>query len=74
MVDLSGNFANCKSIGQRGAVAVGRTTPEGVTIGGVVDWTQGAEAHTNAVRTYIKTVIDNWMREGLHDDIVSACE
>jgi len=67
LVDLSGNFANCKNIGVRGEMEVGRNTPEGVTIGAVVDWVQGSEAHTNAVNNYIKTVIDNWMREGAHD-------
>ena len=70
-MDLSGNYANCKNIGKREQVSVDRMTPDGVSIGGVIDWVQGGEAHINAVNGYIKTVIDNWMREGLHDSAVS---
>jgi len=65
LVDLSGHYANCKYIGQRGPINVDTKTPEGYPITGAVDYTSGSRSDVDAVNGYISEVVDRWMSSGL---------
>jgi len=65
LVDLSGHYANCKYIGQRGPINVDTKTPEGYPITGAVDYTSGSRSDVDAVNGYISEVVDRWMSTGL---------
>jgi len=68
LVDLSGHYANCNSLGTRGVIQVNRQTPEGNSIIGIVDSTSGPRADVDAVNEYITTVVDNWVRSGRYNN------
>eukprot|EP00918_Siedleckia_nematoides_P038224 GHVU01083067.1.p1 GENE.GHVU01083067.1~~GHVU01083067.1.p1 ORF type:complete len:282 (-),score=23.01 GHVU01083067.1:463-1308(-) len=61
LVDLSGRYANCKNVGKQGQVTVDRQTPEGVGIGGMVDYAPGLETYSDAVQKYIETALQDWV-------------
>lgn len=61
MVDLSGRYANCKYMGKQGQVTVERLTPDGVGVGGLVDYTRGSESYSDAVQRYIKDALQDWI-------------
>jgi hypothetical protein len=63
LVDLSGWYANCGSIGSRRSIDVDRKTPEGEGIAGYIDYTDGTKSDVNAVNGYLERVIDRWMLE-----------
>jgi hypothetical protein len=65
LVDLSCHYANCESVGRRGAVTVDRLTTEGASITGAVDWTEGTRSDVDAVNEYIRTVVDRWVNTRL---------
>jgi hypothetical protein len=72
LVDMAGNYANCESAGQsaRSVAVDGRTTPEGQSIGGVVDSIEAPRVDADAVNGYVKTTLDGWMRRGTFDSLV----
>jgi hypothetical protein len=73
LVDLSGHYANCESVGRRGSITVDRHTPEGYGITGAVDWTEGTRSDVDAVNEYIRTVVDRWVNTRLfHTEITGA--
>lgn len=73
LIDLSGQYANCDFIGRRGSVEVDKETPEGNSIAGYVDYTDGPHADVNEVNVYLKRVIDRWMHERqLYEQIQKA--
>jgi len=65
LVDLSGHYANCNSIGTRGPITVNTKTPEGYAITGAVDHTSGTRSDVDAVNGYITQVVDRWMSSGM---------
>ena len=73
LVDLAGYYANCDAAGQRArTVSVDKVTPEGQSISGVVDSTDGSRADVDAVNGYIKSIIDNWINRHTFDRLVSG--
>lgn len=73
LVDLAGTYANCDA-----ARASARTfnserlTPEGDTVSGIVDWTDGAGADVDSVNEYIRTVIDRWTGRHSYDGLIQG--
>jgi hypothetical protein len=61
LVDLSGRYANCKGMGKQGSLSVDRDTPEGVGIGGLIDYETGAETYTDSVQKYIQNGLRDWI-------------
>jgi hypothetical protein len=66
LVDLAGHYANCRAVG--GPVRVDRLTPEGQSIGGMIDIVDGARSDIDSVNSYIRTTVDRWMRSGVYND------
>lgn len=62
LIDLSGQYANCRVIGFRGSEGVDKQTPEGRSIAAYVDYTDGSNVDVNAVNGYLKRIIDRWMQ------------
>lgn len=61
LVDLSGQYANCKQIGVRGVQRVDKKTPEGYAIIAAVDYTDGSRSDVDAVNEYITKTVDRWI-------------
>lgn len=74
LVDLSGQYAICRLISSRGEVQVDRRTPEGASIVGYIDSTDGANSDVNSVNEYLKTVIDRWQYTGSLDTYIRSAE
>jgi hypothetical protein len=68
LVDLAGHYANCKAV--NGQVRVDRLTPEGQSIGGMVEVVDGARTDVDSVNSYIRTTIDRWMRSRVYNDMI----
>jgi hypothetical protein len=64
LVDLAGRYANCKYIGVRGPVQVKEETPRGASIAGYTDYTDGRGSDVDAVNSYIRQVVNKWMKSG----------
>jgi len=67
LVDLSGEYANCNYLNQKGEVQVSRKTPEGAPVVMVVDSVQGKEADVNSVNEYIREIIKRWSTSGTYN-------
>lgn len=63
LVDLSGQYATCASIGRRGFVRVNRLTQEGLRVAAYVDYGDGNNVDVKSVDGYLKRIIDIWMQE-----------
>lgn len=74
LVDLSGQYANCRLISSRGDVKVDRLTQDGKTIVAYIDYTDGANVDVNAVNDYLKRVIERWAGSGLLNPYIRAAE
>jgi len=60
-VDLSGHHAHCKVIRHRpGVREIQRRTPDGQTIVGAVDITEGKNLDRRAINGYIEEVLKRW--------------
>lgn len=60
LVDLSGEYANCNYLNQRGPMKADRKTPEGAPVTVVIDTTQGKDTDVTSVNQYITDVISRW--------------
>jgi hypothetical protein len=67
LVDLAGHYANCKTIGTRGAIKVDKQTPEGEDIVGGVDYAVGSASDVDSVNRYIQEAVNRWMYSSLFD-------
>jgi len=65
LVDLSGQYATCNvaTNRQRGQISVDRATPEGVSIGGLVDYHPGEGADAESIEIYLEESLSGWTRE-----------
>ena len=70
LVDLSGQYANCNNLHQKGKLTADRTTPEGASITVLVDSAVGNASDITAVHGYITGVIDRWTAGGQHSGLV----
>jgi hypothetical protein len=68
LVDLAGHYANCRAVGTSGPVRVDRLTPEGQSISGIVDSIDGARSDIDSVNSYIRTLVERWVRSGSYND------
>ena len=62
-MDLSGPYADCRAVGQKGAFTVNRETKDGSSIGGLIDSEEGREGHVNAVNAYLAKLLRRWSRD-----------
>jgi len=61
LVDLSGHFAHCKHVEKPpGIVRTSRLTPQGETVVGIVDYTEGRYSDSESVTGYVQTIIRRW--------------
>ena len=75
LVDLSGHYAVCRLISSRGGeVRVDRRTPEGVSIVGYFDSTDGQNSDVNSVNGYLKRVIDRWSQSGSLNSYIRSAD
>jgi hypothetical protein len=70
LVDLSGQYANCNNLHQKGKLTADRTTPEGASITVLVDSAVGNASDITAVHSYITGVIDRWVAGGQHSGLL----
>jgi len=66
LTDLSGNYATCHHIHQKGEMQADRNSPEGLTVTVVIDTTEGRESDVSHVNNYISDVITRWMYNRQH--------
>jgi hypothetical protein len=67
LVDFAGQFANCRAVS--GPInQLDRLTPDGSSISGVVDTTDGSRSDIDAVNGYIRTVVDRWISRGTYNN------
>lgn len=75
LIDLSGHYANCKYVGIKGALNdITEKTPDGLSIGVVVDFVKGSRKDTDGVNGYLTELIDDWMSTGLFDEEIRESE
>jgi hypothetical protein len=66
LVDLSGEYANCNQLHQKGEIQVDRKNPDGSKVVVVIDNTPGKDSDVNAVNTYIAEVLRRWSSTRLY--------
>lgn len=75
LVDLAGYYANCDLAGSRAQeVQVDKQTPDGKSISGIVDSTDGSRADVESVNNYIETVIGGWIKSGTFDYLIRGAD
>lgn len=74
LVDLAGQYANCEHLDRTGSIRVDRTTPDGESITGFVDNTDGSGTDINAVNGYLRTLIDEWARSRRYNGMIQAAD
>jgi len=70
LVDLAGHHANCRNLRTTGEIQVNRLTPNGERITGFVDTMDGAGTDVNAVKGYIRNLVDTWTSRRTYDNMV----
>lgn len=75
LVDLSGHYATCDVAGSGVQdLNVEKLTPEGDSISGLVDSTNGAGADVDSVNGYIRVVIDRWINQGRKNSLIRGAQ
>ena len=70
LVDLSGLYANCKTLdGHRPerVINVDRKTPDGESVVAVIGSIAGRETDVNSMTAYIEELIKQWMANNYYD-------
>ena len=72
LVDLSGQYANCKTVFSRGFVLVDKQSPDGSSIGGLTDYYQGLATDADSVKAYLKSAMPRWTTDSLFSEQVTS--
>jgi hypothetical protein len=73
MTDLSGQYANCNYLNQKGEMKADRKTPEGAEVTVVIDTIEGKDSDVNEVNKYVSEVLRRWESNRMyHGQILKA--
>nr|BAE93516.1 regeneration-upregulated protein 5 [Enchytraeus japonensis] len=66
LIDLSGHYANCNYMNQKGELKADRKTPEGEEVTVAIDTTPGEASDVNNVNRYVQDVLNRWQQNSMY--------